>query len=213
MAQCREFAESTAWSSISSKLSRMIVPFEKVIMEREAGGQKPSLLPEEEEPLLAKCKELGLWALDARRWAVRTAPTVMLVIREKLWSTVTPFTTRRISNLLMLDKVATPEQKAKYMNLCARCQKSAIAISEPGAGGDPAHMRTRAIKDGDDWVINGAKFGCLTCRRPTTSSDGGDRSGKGSARRDNAFIVDKDAPVSASSRKFKCLADRAHMSW
>ena len=36
--------------------------------------------------------------------------------------------------------------------------KSNIAISEPGAGGDPTHMKTRAIKDGDDWIINGRKI-------------------------------------------------------
>jgi len=33
-----------------------LMPFEKVIMEREAGGEKASLQPEEEQPLLAKCK-------------------------------------------------------------------------------------------------------------------------------------------------------------
>ena len=35
--------------------------------------------------------------------------------------------------------------------------KSCIAISEPGAGGDQ-QMKTRAVKDGDDWVINGRKI-------------------------------------------------------
>jgi len=32
-----------------------------------------------------------------------------------------------------------------------------IAITEPGAGSDPTLMTTRAVRDGDDWVINGAK--------------------------------------------------------
>ena len=35
---------------------------------------------------------------------------------------------------------------------------SAIGISEPGAGGDPAGMITRAVREGDDWVINGRKI-------------------------------------------------------
>ena len=63
-----------------------LMPFEKVIMEREAGGEKASLLPEEEEPLLAKCKELGLWALDApeEMGGSELPPTVMLAINEKL---------------------------------------------------------------------------------------------------------------------------------
>ena len=47
---------------------------------------------------------------------------------------------------------------------------SAIAISEPGAGGDPAGMTTRAVKDGDDWVINGRKIWVSRVPRPISSS-------------------------------------------
>jgi citronellyl-CoA dehydrogenase len=34
---------------------------------------------------------------------------------------------------------------------------SAIAVTEPGAGSDVAGIKTRAVRDGDDWVINGSK--------------------------------------------------------
>jgi acyl-CoA dehydrogenase len=55
--------------------------------------------------------------------------------------------------------VATPEQREKYMIPYAEGRmRSCIAISEPGAGGDPAGMITRAVKDGSDWVINGRKI-------------------------------------------------------
>ena len=50
-------------------------------------------------------------------------------------------------------------QRKKYLEPYASGEaKSAIAISEPGAGGDPAGMKTRAVKSGDDWVINGRKI-------------------------------------------------------
>ncbi len=187
-----------------------LMPFEKVIMEREAGGGKASLLPEEEEPLLAKCKELGLWALDApeEMGGSELPPTVMLAINEKLWSTVTPFTFPPDSpNLLMLDKVATPEQKAKYMEPYAQgVMKSCIAISEPGAGGDPAHMRTRAIKDGEDWVINGRKIWVsnvpaadFTILMAVTDPEKGARGGI------TAFIVDKDTPGFGIEREIPML--------
>src|SRR3546814_18174375 len=59
----------------------------------------------------------------------------------------------------MLMQTATEEQKRKYLEPYASGEaKSAIAISEPGAGGDPAGMTTRAVKDGNDWVINGRKI-------------------------------------------------------
>ena len=37
-------------------------------------------------------------------------------------------------------------------------QVAAIAVTEPGAGSDVAGIKTRAVRDGDDWVINGSKI-------------------------------------------------------
>jgi alkylation response protein AidB-like acyl-CoA dehydrogenase len=59
----------------------------------------------------------------------------------------------------MLMATATPHQREKYLEPYAQgVAKSAIAISEPNAGGDPSGMLTRAEKDGDQWVINGRKI-------------------------------------------------------
>lgn len=49
--------------------------------------------------------------------------------------------------------VATGEQKAEWGDLFA-----AMAITEPGAGSDSAAIRTTAVLDGDEWVINGEKI-------------------------------------------------------
>ncbi len=58
----------------------------------------------------------------------------------------------------MLLHFGTEEQKEQYM---ARVPKgdgpSAIAITEPDCGTDVAAMRARAVKDGNEWVINGTK--------------------------------------------------------
>ena len=103
---------------VSNFVDNELMPLEKAVMQREAKGEPVALFPEEEEPLLAKCKELGLWALDAPEEVGGAAlPTpVMLGIQEKLKSTVTPFIFPPDSpNLHMLMAVATPEQKKKYM--------------------------------------------------------------------------------------------------
>ena len=52
----------------------------------------------------------------------------------------------------------TDEQKQRLLPPCATGERSpAFALSEPEAGSDPASMRTTAVRDGDEWVINGQK--------------------------------------------------------
>jgi acyl-CoA dehydrogenase len=53
---------------------------------------------------------------------------------------------------------ATPEQKAEWLPRLASGETIAsFALTEPDAGSDPAGLRTRAVRDGDTWVINGSK--------------------------------------------------------
>src|SRR5919107_2765649 len=50
------------------------------------------------------------------------------------------------------------ELKQRFLPRCASGEWSpAFALSEPDAGSDPGGMRTRAVKDGSDWVIEGTK--------------------------------------------------------
>jgi alkylation response protein AidB-like acyl-CoA dehydrogenase len=52
----------------------------------------------------------------------------------------------------------TEEQQQRFLPQCASGEWSpAFALSEPEAGSDPGGMRTRAVKDGDEWVIDGTK--------------------------------------------------------
>ncbi len=52
----------------------------------------------------------------------------------------------------------TEEQKRRFLPRCATGEWSpAFALSEPDAGSDPGGMRTRATRDGDEWVIDGTK--------------------------------------------------------
>jgi acyl-CoA dehydrogenase len=59
---------------------------------------------------------------------------------------------------LPIQLFGTDEQKDRWLTPCASGEMSpAFALSEPEAGSDPAAMRTSAVRDGDEWVINGTK--------------------------------------------------------
>ncbi|MSP30395.1 MAG: acyl-CoA dehydrogenase [Acetobacteraceae bacterium] len=143
-------------------VDRELIPLEKSVLAREASGGKVSLPEDQEQVLRAKCKELGLWGLDVPEdYGGANLPTVALMaIQEEIGRTCTPFTFPPDSpNLHMMLAVANADQKHKYLEPYARGEaNSCIAISEPGAGGDPSGMLTRAVKDGEDWLINGRKI-------------------------------------------------------
>src|SRR5690606_19690548 len=55
-------------------------------------------------------------------------------------------------------RFGTPEQKARWLpKLCSGEALAAFGLTEPGAGSDAGSTTTRAVLDGDAWVINGAK--------------------------------------------------------
>jgi acyl-CoA dehydrogenase len=87
----------------------------------------------------------------------------------------------------------TDEQKQRWLPDCASGEKSpAFCLSEPEAGSDPGSMRTTAVRDGGDWILNGTKNWITNA----TIADFyvvfavTDRE----KRRLSAFVVDKDAP-------------------
>ena len=80
-----------------------------------------------------------------------------------------------------LHRFGTPEQKQRWLRPALEGRHvTSIAVSEPDAGSDVAAIRTRAVRDGDEWVINGSKtwitnslqadWLCLLAR---TSDEGG----------------------------------------
>jgi alkylation response protein AidB-like acyl-CoA dehydrogenase len=57
-----------------------------------------------------------------------------------------------------LAELGTEEQKRRFLVPIAKGEKlGVIALTEPGAGSDAAAVKTRARRDGDDWVLDGAK--------------------------------------------------------
>ena len=176
-----------------------LMPLEGKVLEREAAGQGAYLAKEERQRIDKVTRDLGLWGLDApEEMGGHDLPTVAMIgVNEEMGKTVTPYTLPPDSpNLRMLAATCNAEQKEAYLAPYARGETvSAIAISEPGAGADPAGMTTRAVREGDDWIINGRKIWTsraaeadFTIVMAVSDKEKGARGGM------SAFLVDKDTP-------------------
>src|SRR4051812_34940221 len=94
---------------------------------------------------------------------------------------------------LPIQLFGSDELKQRLLPKCASGEWSpAFALSEPDAGSDPAAMRTTAVLDGDEWVINGTKnwitnAGVADFYVVFAVTDRENR-------RSTAFVVEKDRP-------------------
>jgi acyl-CoA dehydrogenase len=161
-----EFALTDEHRMLKDLVARFVreelLPLERVVLEREGNGHGTELTPQEIDPLNKKAKELGLWGLDAPEdvGGAELPEVAMVGVLEELGKTVTPYVFPPDSpNLRMLKATVNAEQRAQYLAPYAQGEKiSAIGISEPGAGADPAAMTTTARRDGDHWIVNGRKI-------------------------------------------------------
>ena len=190
-----------------------LMPLESAILARERAGSACALTRDETARLHERCRELGLYGLDVPESLggadIGLVPKLTAV--EKLAYTVVPFTFPPDSpNLHMLIATANPEQRIRYLEPYARGDTvSAIAVSEPQAGGDPAGMRTRAVKEGKDWIINGRKIWIsriaeadFTIVMAVTDRQKKSRGGI------TAFLIDRDTPGMHIEREIAMLGGR-----
>ncbi|CAN5524524.1 acyl-CoA dehydrogenase family protein [soil metagenome] len=187
-----------------------LIPLEPALLRREAEGGLWVLSDEEHATLDRVSKARGLWGLDApSEMDGLDLPVVAMVgVNEELGKTITPYELPPDSpNLRMLLTAASDAQRAAYLAPYARGETvSAIAISEPGAGADPSAMSTRAVRDGDHWVIDGRKIWISRAARAdwTTVMAVTDKA-RGSRGGISAFIVDKGTPGFKVERRIPML--------
>jgi butyryl-CoA dehydrogenase len=109
-----------------------------------------------------------------------------------------------------LAKLGTEEQRRAFLpQLCDGRMVGAYCLSEPSSGSDAADMDTRAVRDGDEWVINGTKNfitngGVAGLYVVYVSTDPAQR-----ARGVTAFLVEADRPGIRAGHKEAKLGIRA----
>src|SRR5687767_12892196 len=142
-----------------------LIPLEPTIIRREAERgltDMPLIPPEAEEKLRSKAKEIGLYGIDVPEeyGGQNLGMLAQAGAVEELKYSIVPFILPPDSpNLWMLRETCKGDQIEKYLIPYANGEKkSAIAITEPAAGSDPANMQTRAEYRNGKWVINGQKI-------------------------------------------------------
>ena len=168
-------------------------------------------------PVLKKAAEAGLYSIDIYLQAQQdpTGLTLPLLMEEIFWGCagigLAIFGTGL--PLSALASVGTPEQlfewAPKMFGTPEDPKIAAFGVTEPQAGSDVRSLRTKAVRDGDEWVLNGTKvfitngqYADIYIIVATVDPELGHR---GQA----SFIITKDDPGIRPGKKEKKLGIRA----
>jgi alkylation response protein AidB-like acyl-CoA dehydrogenase len=181
---------------------RRFVKEEIVPLELNLDPDADSLEPSDKARLVEKVKEMGLYGIDIP--AEYGGPDIGILTRTLIAMELSQHRAGLYApcygvfggaGLAQLYE-ATDDQKERYLYPTLRGEKFGFfGLTEPSGGSDPARaIQTRAVADGDDWVLNGSKifisgadkaqYGLVFAR---TSPD----RGRGGV---TCFIVDTDTP-------------------
>ena len=194
-----------------------LLPLERDVIKREAERgltDAPLIDPEVEKELGRKAKAIGLYGIDVPEeyGGQNLGMLAKAVVIEELKTSIVPFVLPPDSpNLWMLRETCKGGQIEKYLlPYASGDKKSAIAISEPGAGSDPAGMKTRAEYKNGKWVLNGQKIWISHARQAdfiivmaVTDPAKGSRGGM------TAFLVDKGTKGLSIPSVFNTMGEHA----
>lgn len=114
--------------------------------------------------LVEQMKGLGLFGLTVPTeygGLGLDVPTYAAVVEELAygWMSVTGFLNTHVMGCLLISTFGTDEQKTRLLPLMASGEvRGAYSLSEPDAGSDVAAIRTKAVPDGDEYVVDGTKM-------------------------------------------------------
>lgn len=147
---------------------RAFIDAEVIPLEPEATASDDGLPPDRLRAVRAKARAAGLWApqMPAEYGGQGLDLMGMCAVFEQAGRSLLGPLALNCSapdegNMHLLELAGTPSQKERYLRpLAAGDIRSCFAMTEPhpGAGADPTMIETRAVRTGDEWLINGRKW-------------------------------------------------------
>jgi alkylation response protein AidB-like acyl-CoA dehydrogenase len=166
-----------------------------------------------------RSRELGFYGMTLPKALGGAGFNVVdhVLIKEAIYASGTPFAPHILGELSgpprvgALAKVVTADQMQRFILPVARAEKAiCFAITEPDAGSDAGALQTKAVRDGDEYVLNGTKrfisgspFCDLAVIICSTSDDP-------AVRETTAFFVERDRPGFRIEAGYKTMAGQSH---
>ena len=110
------------------------------------------------------------------------------------------------------------DQREEFLYPCVKGEKRELfALTEPGAGSDVMGMKSNAIRDGDDWILNGSKHfisgPCLPDFAIVFAVTGENKTKLGSRKRITAFLVNQGEKGFDVREGTKCVSYRGYKTF
>ncbi|MDQ0884381.1 acyl-CoA dehydrogenase family protein [Peribacillus sp. V2I11] len=134
-----------------------LIPLENEVLRNEMEG-KPSLPEGTLKDLQEKAKNAGFWGINTPEefGGADLGQLMMAIVLMEVSKTFVPFSFGGSADNILY--YANEEQKQKYLIPTINGEKkSCFAMTEPGAGSDTRNIKMTAVKEGNEWVLNGEK--------------------------------------------------------
>jgi butyryl-CoA dehydrogenase len=168
--------------------------------------------PEESMRAIVESGLFGIWVPEEYGGHDLGCLALALVAEEIAWAcaaTATQYLDQPLGGLPILLS-GNESQKNKYLpGLATGELLAAFSLSEPGAGSDPAGLKTTAVRKGDRYVLNGSKQWCTNGDHADVITVFATVDPRRRAKGVTAFLVEKGLPGFAVGKKEKKMGIRA----
>ncbi|MEL7256341.1 MAG: acyl-CoA dehydrogenase family protein [Pseudomonadota bacterium] len=205
--------EELLLATVRAFMEENFFPHEEIV---DRTGEVPEDLGRQIE---TRAKELGLFACNLPEdvGGGGLGPRAMRLIEREYGKTTHALHSwaARPTEILL---ACEGDQRERYLLPCVRGDKRELfALTEPEAGSDAMGMKTTAVRDGEDWILNGSKHfisgPCMPDFAIVFAATGQDETPRGPRKRVTAFLVDVGLPGFECREGTKSVSYRGYKTY